>query len=62
MFKFYRYIESSDELKKLSIYICTIWNAISLYETFLSLRLIGPILYHIMSKVLNDGNAKYMYT
>lgn len=62
MFKFYHYIESSDELKKLSIQICTIWNAISLYETFLSLRLLGPILFHIMSKVLNDGNAKYMYT
>lgn len=62
MFKFYRYIESSDELKKLSIYICTIWNAISLYETFLSLRLLGPILYYNLSKVLNDGNAKYMYT
>lgn len=43
MFKFYRYIESSDELKKLSIYICTIWNAISLYETFNSLKLLGPI-------------------
>lgn len=43
MFKFYHYIESSDELKKLSIHICTIWNAISLYETFNSLKLLGPI-------------------